>query len=437
MKTILKTIVILSLSLLLFNCGSDDDSPSDSNKTPTVTTISPTSGPKTTIVTINGQDFGTDINNVTVFFNDVEGTVQAVTDTQVTAEVPARAYTGKVKVVVSGKETEGPIFTYTIIDIQVSTFAGSTEGDADGSGTSAQFSTLGQIAMDSNGNIFVADAGNNKIKKITPSGVVSAFAGSTQGDVDGIGSAAQLNYPYGIAIDSNNNVFIADSNNDKIKKITPSGAVTTFAGSGSSGFADGQGTAAQFNFPVGLAIDSQDNLYVTDYQNNRIRKITPSGVVSTFAGNGTDGSQDGQGVNAEFTSPLGIAVDSQNNVYIGDEGIYNIRKITPNGDVTTLAGSGVFGDANGQGTNAQFTYPSGLSVDKQGTIYVADYSNNRIRKITPNGLVSTFVGSSSGFINGSGANAKFNTPYSVIIDDNYDVYITDRGNYKIRKITQE
>jgi len=302
MKTILKTIVILSLSLLLFNCGSDDDSPSDSNKTPTVTTISPTSGPKTTIVTINGQDFGTDINNVTVFFNDVEGTVQAVTDTQVTAEVPARAYTGKVKVVVSGKETEGPIFTYTIIDIQVSTFAGSTEGDADGSGTSAQFSTLGQIAMDSNGNIFVADAGNNKIKKITPSGVVSAFAGSTQGDVDGIGSAAQLNYPYGIAIDSNNNVFIADSNNDKIKKITPSGAVTTFAGSGSSGFADGQGTAAQFNFPVGLAIDSQDNLYVTDYQNNRIRKITPSGVVSTFAGNGTDGSQDGQGVNAEFTS---------------------------------------------------------------------------------------------------------------------------------------
>ena len=159
-------------------------------------------------------------------------------------------------------------------------------------------------------------------------------------------------------------------------------------------------------------------------------------MVSTFAGSSTSGNQDGQGANAAFDKPIGIAIDLEDNIYIGDGGNHNIRKITPNGVVTTLAG-GTYGFSDGQGLNAQFTYPSGLTIDKQGNIYVADYENYKIRKITPNGLVSTFVGSTSGFENGQGANAKFNNPYSVIIDDNYDVYVADRGNYKIRKITQE
>ena len=436
MKTIQKTTIILFILSTLFSCKSDD--PTEPTTNPSITTISPTNGPKTTIVTINGQDFGTDINGVSVFFNDKEATVQAVTNTQITAIVPARAYTGKVKVIIGSQEIEGPIFTYTIIDIQVSTFAGSTEGDTDGSGSSAQFSSfLQQIAMDSNGNIFVADGDNHKIKKITPSGVVSTFAGSTEGDVDGVGTAAQFNTPYGLAIDSNNNVFICDIGNQKIKKITPNGVVTTFAGNGSSGYTEGQGTAAQFDDPSRLAIDSQNNLYVTDYHNNSIRKITPNGLVSTFAGSSTSGNQDGQGANAAFYGPSGIAIDLEDNLYIGDEQNYSIRKITPNGTVTTLAGNGNSGFADGQGANAQFTYPAGLTTDKQGNIYVADLINDKIRKITPSGLVSTFVGSTSGFVNGAGAIAKFNYPISVIIDDNYDVYVADNNNHKIRKITQE
>ncbi len=432
MKNI-KISLILALGLLVFSCGSDDDPVAQPN--PTITTISPTSGPKTTIVTINGQDFGTDLNNVSVYFNDVEGTVQAVTNTQITAQVPARAYTGIVKVVVSNKETNGPIFTYTIIDIQTSTFAGSTEGNVDGQGANAQFAVLGQMAMDSNGTIFVADPHNHRIRKITPSGVVSTFAGSTSGFADGQGTNAQFNSPYGLAIDSNDTVFVCDSNNNKIRKITPSGVVSTFAGS-TSGFANGQGTNAQFDSPYGLAIDAQNNLYVADYYNKKIRKITPSGVVSTFAGS-TNGNVDGQGTTAQFRSPIGITIDADNTIYVGDEGNYNIRKITPNGMVSTLAGSGSSGFTNGQGTAAQFTSPTGLAVDKQGTIYVADYSNHKIRKITPNGMVSTFVGSTIGFTNGNGSNTQFYNPYDVIVDTNYDVYVADRGNYKIRKITQE
>jgi len=436
MKTNLKTILFLFiLAGTLFSCKSDD--PTEPTTNPNISNISPTSGPKTTIVTINGNDFGTNNNAVKVYFNDVEAMVQTVTDTQIITVVPARAYTGLVKVFINGTELIGPTFNYTITDIQVSTFAGDgIAGFLDGQGTAAKFSKLGQIAIDANGTIYVADTGNHKIRKITPSGVVSTLAGSTEGNVDGQGVNAKFNFPYGIVVDNQNNVYVADSENHKIRKITPNGVVSTVAGNGSDGFAEGQGVNARFDTPYGLAIDSQNNLYVTDSYNNRIRKITPSGLVSTFAGSGINGSADGQGVNAEFTSPIGIVVDSENNVYIGDEGNHTIRKITPNANVTTLAG-GTGGNANGQGANAQFTSPTGLTIDKQGNIYVADYNNHRIRKITPNGLVSTFVGSDLGYVNGQGVNAKFYNPYHVIIDTNYDVYIVDRGNYRIRKITQE
>ena len=435
MKT-LKTTLLLLVAITLFNCKKDDNTEPVAN--PTITTISPTNGPKTTIVTINGQDFGTDLNNVTVFFNDVQGTVQAVTNTQITAVVPARAFTGTVKVVVNGQETEGPIFTYIIIDIQVSTFAGSgVSGDVDGQGTNAQFNSPNGIVMDTNGNLFVADGSNNKIRKITPSGVVSTFAGSgAQGNVDGQGVNAQFRTLTGITIDNQGNLFVADYN-QKIRKITPSGVVSTFAGSGVSGDVDGQGISAQFFWPDGITIDNQGNLFVADSYNQKIRKITPSGVVSTFAGNGSEGDVDGTGASAQFGFPAGIAIDNQGNLFVADYFNSKIRKITPSGVVSTFAGNGAQGDADGQGANAQFNLPSGIAIDNQDNLFVADAGNNKIRKITPSGVVSTFAGSGvSGDVDGTGASAQFHSPESVLIDDNNDIYVADR-NHKIRKITQE
>ena len=203
--------------------------------------------------------------------------------------------------------------------------------------------------MDSAGNVYVADYGNSKIRKITPAGVVAAFAGSgAQGDADGTASAASFNYPESVAVDSAGNVYVADYGNDEIRKITRAGVVTTFAGSGAPGDADGTGSAASFNGPEGIAVDSAGNVYVADYGNNKIRKITPAGVVTTLAGSGAQGDAGGTGSAASFDGPEGVAVDSADNVYVGDEFNNDIRKITSAGVVTTFAGSGAQGGADGQ-----------------------------------------------------------------------------------------
>ena len=263
----------------------------------------------------------------------------------------------------------------------VSTLAGSgTPGNADGTGTSAQFSYPYGVAVDGAGNVYVADQGNNRIRKITASGVVSTLAGSTSGYTDGTGTSAQFNNPYGVAVDGAGNVYVADRYNDRIRKITTSGVVSTLAGS-TNGYTDGTGTSAQFYNPFGVAVDGAGNVYVADLYNHRIRKITASGVVSTLAGNGTYGYTDGTGTSAKFNRPTGIAVDGAGNVYVADLSNHRIRKITTSGVVSTLAGS-TYGYTDGTGTSAKFYYPSGVAVDGAGNVYVADYHNHRIRKIT-------------------------------------------------------
>ena len=261
----------------------------------------------------------------------------------------------------------------------VTTLAGSTEGFAEGTGAAAKFREPSGIAVDSAGNVYVADSVNNRIRKITPAGVVTTLAGGTAGFAEGTGAAAQFNFPSGIAVDSAGNVYVADSNNNRIRKITPAGAVTTLAGS-TAGFAEGTGAAAQFNNLRGVAVDSAGNVYVADL--HRIRKITPAGAVTTLAGS-TSGFADGTGAAAKFTDPPGVAVDSVGNVYVAD-GSRRIRKITPAGEVTTLAGS-TSGSADGTGAAAQFKNPNSVAVDSAGNVYVADNSNHRIRKITPAG----------------------------------------------------
>ncbi|MEO5948894.1 MAG: prepilin-type N-terminal cleavage/methylation domain-containing protein [Candidatus Saccharimonas sp.] len=215
-------------------------------------------------------------------------------------------------------------------------------------------------------------------------GVCPGHTGPSVPGVNGGGVttlAGSFNAPYGVATDSADNIYVADYGNNRIRKITQAGIDTVLAGTGVSGFANGAGVSAQFNHPQNLDVDSAGNVYVADYGNNRIRKITPAGVVSTLAGSGVAGFADGAGGSAQFNYPGGIAVDSSGIVYVADKSNHRIRKITSAGVVSTLAGSGVAGFADGAGGSAQFYNPSGVAVDSSGNIYVADRFNNRIRKI--------------------------------------------------------
>jgi len=326
----------------------------------------------------------------------------------------------------------------------VTTLAGSAGvfGSADGTGAAASFTSPYGVATDSSGNVYVADTDNSTIRKITPAGVVTTVAGSAGvfGSADGTGAAARFNNPIGVATDSSGNVYVADTNNHTIRKITPAGAVTTLAGSaGVIGSADGTGAAASFNRPFGVATDSSGNVYVADLSNHTIRKITPAGVVTTLAGSaGFSGSTDGTGAAARFNFPIGVATDSSGNVYVADLSNHTIRKITPAGVVTTVAGSaGVSGSADGTGAAASFNNPYGVATDSSGNVYVADFSNHTIRKITPAGVVTTLAGSAgfSGSTDGTGAAASFNNPRGVATDSSGNVYVADSNNSTIRKIT--
>ena len=325
----------------------------------------------------------------------------------------------------------------------ITTLAGTTNGYLDGRGIDARLSRPQGIAVDSSGNIYFSENSSHRIRKITPAGIVTTIAGSTNpsanpGSSDSIQERARFSDPYGVAVDLEGNVYVADQTNNRIRKITSEGVVTTLAGT-TQGFQDGTGTNASFFRPRAVAVDSAGNVYVADTNNNRIRKITSTGVVTTLAGSGTGQFADGTGTNASFFSPHGVAVDSAGNVYVADYTNQRIRKITPAGVVTTLAGSGTQAFADGTGTNASFFNPIGVAVDSAGNVYVSDYSNNRIRKITPDGVVTTLAGSTSGYTdttkNGAVSGALLNIPRAVAVDSSSTIYVADTSNNRIRKIT--
>ena len=323
-----------------------------------------------------------------------------------------------------------------------STLAGDSgyHGSTDGTNATARFFDPSSVAVDNAGNVYVADTGTSLIRKVTADGVVTTLAGGTTGSADGTNSTAQFASPTGVAVDSDGNVYVADLGNHTIRKITPAGVVTTLAGlAGYMGSVDGTNSAARFADPSGVAVDADGNVYVADTGNYTIRKVTPGGVVTTLAGlAGHSASVDGTGSDARFGYPTGVAVDSIGNVYVVDNYYHTIRKIAPGNIVTTFAGlAGVLGSADGTGSAARFFYPYGVAVDSAGNVYVADTDNATIRKITPDRVVTTLAGLAgrAGGVDGTGSAARFYYPHGVTVDSAGNVYVADYENYTIRKGT--
>lgn len=297
------------------------------------------------------------------------------------------------------------------------------------------------IAADSAGNLYAADAATDTIKKIDLASVVTVLAGTSGlcGSADGAGTAARFSDPSGAVATTAGTIMIADTGNSTIRQIASAGAVSTLAGSPTQrGNTDGPGSTATFSSPMGIARDAAGNLYVADSLNHTIRKISADGGVSTFAGTaGFSGSSDGTGENARFNHPTGVEVDASGNVYVADTTNNLIRKIAPGGMVTTLAGLvGVSGTQDGAGANALFNRPGGLAMDAEGNVYVADTGSSTIRRITPAGVVSTLAGlpGIAGLKDGSGIDAWFNQPLAICRGDDAALYVADTGNAAIRRV---
>jgi sugar lactone lactonase YvrE len=298
------------------------------------------------------------------------------------------------------------------------------------------------IAADSAGNLFVADANTDTIQKINSSGQVSLIAGAsgTAGSTDGSGTAARFNQPAGLIALSSGVLIVGDTANATIRSIAITGTVTTLAGNAENrGGANGAGSAATFLMPIGIAADANGNLYVADAMNDIVRKISPTGTVSTLAGTtGATGSADGSGQAARFNYPTGVVSDGSGNIYLSDTTNNLIRKITPTGSVSTLAGlAGVSGSADGTGSEALFNHPGGLALDSSGNLYLADTANSTIRKINSAGTVTTLAGlpGIAGLQDGTGTSAFFNQPQALALDSGGNLYVADTGNATIRKVT--
>jgi hypothetical protein len=370
----------------------------------TISAVNPTRGVANTIVTISGTGFNLDSSLDSVFFNGKPASIVSATATSITIKVPVGAGTGPVSVKVNNTTVVGPVFNYELSPVVVFIAGSGFSGSADGIGAAASFTTPTGLCVDNAGNIYVADFGANTVRKITPSGAVSTLAGSVgkQGNNDGVGTDALFQSVFDVAVDASSNVFVADYWGSRIRKITPAGVVTTFA----------KGMV----FPSGITIDNDGFIYTVSGFLSEVRKIAADATwipLGSYLRNAFD-----------------VTVDAAGYLYITDSQDQTISKISPDGIVTKIAGvSGTKGFNNGEGSSATFNTPKSIAVDKFGNLYVADPGNNAIRKITPSGTVSTYLENVARYT----TDAAYFGCFGVTVDKNDVVYFTSSEN-KVFKI---
>ena len=329
----------------------------------------------------------------------------------------------------------------------ITTVAGTDSAGYNGdniAATAARISHPSFLTVDDAGNIIFADLDNDRIRKISTDGIIITIAGKGttgfSGD-NGPATAAELNTPFAVAIDGTGNIYFTDDYNNRIRKINTSGIISTIAGTGTGAYSgdNGPATAAEIYSPHGIAIDATGNLYFADLGNKCVRKISTSGIITTIAGQGSSGMGDGgPATAAEFTDPYGIAFDNSGNLYVSEYYGERIRKINAAGIITTVAGTGFAGFAgdNGPATDAKLKAPSGIALDGNGNLFICDLYNNRIRKVSVEGTITTIAGSGSGAYSGDGGpaiNAELNAPIGIAIYKN-NTYISEFYSSHVRRI---
>lgn len=351
---------------------------------------------------------------------------------------------------------------------RVSTLAGSgAPGYADGAARETRFADPFGVAAAADGSVYVADAGeSNRIRKVSPEGVVTTLAGGREGFADGAGAGASFNTPSALALDAEGNLYVADTGNNRVRKVTPEGVVTTLAG-GDAGYVDGPAAQARFDSPVGVAVDKDGNVYVADTYNDRVRVITKDGVVKTLAGNGATGNADGASASASFDTPCGVAVSEAGEVYVADTGNDRLRKITKDGQVVTLnlsdpasttqptgaadanvnsttnantSASSNGNVVNGGNANAptpfELSNPVGLAITRDGFLYVTEIDRSRVVQVAPDGAARVIAGRGPSFADGEGSDeARFNQPAGVALAQDGSLVVADAANYLVRRVS--
>jgi len=452
LKKVLLSAFSLSILLIINGCGKTDTTTPATEATlltnGVIANVTSTGAQSGGIITNNG---GADVSAAGVCYSSSNQTPtisdSKTSDTPVTDPAGTKSYTSTITGLTaattyyvrayatnSAGTAYGSVVTFKTNDVtgiltSVSTLAGGIAGGFfDGSGASALFSNPQGVVTDAQGNVYVADGFNNRIRKVTPQGIVTTYAGDgNAGFLNGPAASAEFYAPQGIAIDAQGNLFVADLGNNVIRKISTAGVVSTFCGNGTRGYVNGADTLAEFNNPQGLCVDASGNVFVADRSNNLVRKITAAGVASNFAGSGAAYYFNGTGSDNAFNGPKGVAVDASGNIYVADAGNYCIRKITPAQVTSTLVGGPVQTTIVGS--------PAGIAIDSKGNLYISDQTG-RILELTTGNVLYTLGGTynTTGYVDGPGTTAKFNGPQGLAIDSKGNIYVADYNNNVIRTV---
>jgi hypothetical protein len=436
MRTIKIFFPFLTILVMIFfsSCNKPDGS---TITEVTITSLKPAHGPYDTIDTLIGKGFDQIPQLDSILLNGKKLTLISRRPNQVVVKIPSMAGTGKIDVWYQGNVIHGPVFSYDSTFLVTTVAGSSTEaGYINGQGLNARFKEPEGIAVDKTGNIYVSDKGNNCIRKITQDGNVTTFAGSVDalnGYVDATGSSARFSAPLGLCIDNNEILYVADQFNHRVRKVSKAGDVTTLAGitwntAPDGGQIDGDASVATFNTPFDITADSHSNVYVADFYNNKIRKITSSGTVSTIAGGDYYhyGHQDGDATTSLFSTPAFVAADPSGNIYAIDGDGHLLRKITSTGTVSTLLGPI---EPGMEGISGLF-FARGLTTDKTGNVYFG--ISTGVIKMTPEGKVIRLAVGGIGELDGPVQVATYRAIAGIAVDDNGNIYITD--NNRVRKI---